>query len=273
MADHAHNLRAQYGRDRPFGVITRGTTGVNRLRRCDRWVRYHAGAQEVLRSTPRPLAIDVGYGASHTTTVEWARWLRQINPAVEVVGLEIHPERVLPPRDGVRFELGGFELAGYTPHLVRAFNVLRQYDVADVAPMWEAVTSRLAPGGLFIEGTCDELGRRAAWVLLDATGPRTLTLAWDPHDAQRPSDLAERLPKALIHNNVPGEAIHALLAAADEAWERAAGWAPHGPRVRWRHAHAELIREGWGLAPVRRRLRDNTLTINWEDVSPRDWDV
>ena len=35
MAGHAHNLRAQSGRDRPFGVITRGTTGVNRLRRSD----------------------------------------------------------------------------------------------------------------------------------------------------------------------------------------------------------------------------------------------
>ena len=53
-----------------------------------------------------PLAVDVGYGASHTTTVEWAGWLRQIRPDIEVVGLEINPERVLPPRDGVRFELG-----------------------------------------------------------------------------------------------------------------------------------------------------------------------
>lgn len=269
MADHAHNLRAQSGRDRPFGVITRGTTGVNRLRRSDRWTRYHPRVQSLLHSVPRPLAVDVGYGASHATTVEWAGWLRQVNPRVEVVGLEIDPLRVLPPRDGVRFELGGFELAGYTPHIVRAFNVLRQYDVSEVAPVWRAVTSRLAPGGVFIEGTCDELGRRAAWVLLDATGPRTLTLAWDPADVARPSEVAERLPKALIHNNVPGEGIHALLQAADEAWEHAAGWAPHGPRVRWRQARAELARGGWPLHPVRRRLRDNTLTIDWARVAPR----
>ena len=111
-----------------------------------------------MRSTAAPLAVDVGYGASHTTTVEWAGWLRQIRPDIEVVGLEINPERVLPPRDGVRFELGGFELAGYRPHLVRAFNVLRQYDVDQVPDVWRTVCAGLAPGGLFVEGTCDELG-------------------------------------------------------------------------------------------------------------------
>lgn len=249
-------------------MITRGTTGYNRLRRSDRWTRHNPRVATLMRSAQTPLAVDVGYGASFTTTVEWARWLRQLNPSVEVVGLEIAPERVLPARDGVRFELGGFELAGYQPHLVRAFNVLRQYDAAEVPEVWGTVTSRLAPGGLFVEGTCDELGRRAAWVLLDADGPVSLTLAWDPHDVATPGTIAERLPKALIHRNVPGEPIHALLADADAAWANAAGWAPHGPRVRWRHAHAELAAKGWPLAPVRRRLRDNTLTVDWAAVAP-----
>ena len=35
---------------------------------------------------------------------------------------------------------------------------------------------RLAPGGLLVEGTCDELGRRACWVALDQSGPLTITL-------------------------------------------------------------------------------------------------
>ena len=162
MADHAHNLRAEEGRGRPFGVITRGTTGFNRLRRSDRWTVNHPRVRRLLLDAPSPLAVDVGYGASHTTTVEWAARLRTVRPDIEVVGLEIDPERVLPPQGGVRFELGGFELAGYRPHLVRAFNVLRQYDVAQVEEAWGSVLSRLAPGGLFVEGTCDELGRRAA---------------------------------------------------------------------------------------------------------------
>ena len=214
MADHAHNLRAEPGQGRPFGVITRGTTGFNRLRRSDRWTIHHPRVRELLADAAHPLAVDVGYGASHATTVEWATRLRTVRPDIEVVGLEIDPDRVLPPRDGVRFQLGGFELAGYRPHLVRAFNVLRQYDVDQVAQVWSTVCGHLAPGGLFVEGTCDELGRRATWVLLDAAGPVSLTLAWDPFDVERPSDVAERLPKALIHRNVPGEPVHALLAAA-----------------------------------------------------------
>lgn len=265
MADHAHNLKAQESAGRPFGVITRGTTNPNRLRRCDRWMVAHPEISSLLRSTDEPLALDVGYGASHTTTVEWAGWLRSVNPHTRVTGLEISPERVLPPRDGVTFELGGFELAGYRPQLVRAFNVLRQYDVDQVEKAWETVTSRLAPGGFFVEGTCDELGRRAAWVLLDASGPRTLTLAWDPFDVARPSDIAERLPKILIHRNVPGEPIHELLQAADAAWDRAAGWSPYGPRVRWRMAREEL-RQTVPIHPVHRRLRDNVLTVDWNLV-------
>lgn len=107
MADHAHNLRATFGHGRPIGVITRGTTGFNRLRRCDRWMAHHPLIQQALRRTSDPIALDVGYGASFTTTVEWARWLRTMRDDVRVTGLEIDPERVLPPRDGVTFELGG----------------------------------------------------------------------------------------------------------------------------------------------------------------------
>lgn len=265
MTDHAHNLRFSASRGRPLGVITRGTTNINRLRRCDRWLRYNPVVASSL-SVREPLALDVGYGASHTTTVEWAGWLRQVNPSVTVKGLEINPERVLPPRDGVTFELGGFELAGYTPNLVRAFNVLRQYDVAQVDDAWAEVCSRLAPGGLFVEGTCDELGRRSCWVLLSAAGPLSLTMAWDPFDVAKPSDLAERLPKKLIHQNVPGTAIHDALSAMDDAWERAAGWAPYGPRVRWREARA-LLTGAIPFEPIRRRIRDNVITIPWDFVA------
>ncbi|MEJ4100593.1 class I SAM-dependent methyltransferase [Corynebacterium mastitidis] len=266
MADHAHNLRAQFHAQGPVGVITRGTTGHNRLRRCDRWLCHHEPARRLLMRADAPLAIDLGYGASHTTTVEWAGWLRRVRPDTRVLGLEIDPARVLPPQGGVTFALGGFELAGHRPHLVRAFNVLRQYDVADVPPAWRSVTSRLAPGGLFVEGTCDEVGRRSSWITLDRHGPRTLTLAWDPFDVERPSDVAERLPKALIHRNRPGEAIHALLRACDEAWDRCAGWSPYGPRVRWRQAKALLRRRGLPVDAQRRPLRDNLLTVPWSAV-------
>lgn len=275
MADHAHNLRARsWSQDGPVGVPTRGTTGFNRLRKADRWLAHHPAVRAAFdaasSSGRRPLAVDVGYGASHTTTVEWAGWLRRVDPKVRVLGLEIEPSRVLPPRDGVEFALGGFELAGHRAELVRAFNVLRQYDVSEVLAAWQMMIAGLSPGGQIIEGTCDEVGRRAAWVLLDESGPQTLTLAWDPADVDKPSDVAERLPKALIHENTEGHKIFALLQVADAAWDRAAGYAPYGPRVRWRFARADLLSQlPAELAKLnpRRRMQDNLLTVPWELVS------
>lgn len=236
------------------------------MRRSDRWLLHHRSVDVVLRNGG--LVIDLGYGVNPATTLELAGRLQARHRGIEVVGLEIDPARVVDPVGEVRFARGGFELAGLTPKLVRAFNVLRQYTEEQVAPAWALVCDRLAPGGLFLEGTCDELGRRCAWVLLDADGPRTLTLAWDPADVVRPSELAARLPKALIHRNVSGEPVHALLAAADRAWDAAAPMAVYGPRVRWRAAHERLA--AWGIPVLggRRRVRDNLLTVPWAHVAP-----
>ena len=83
-------MRKDRGVAKPIGRITRGTTGVNRLRRVDRWI----AAQPVLRRAAEPLVVDLGYGASATTTVELWRRLAAVRPEVEVVGVEIDPERV-----------------------------------------------------------------------------------------------------------------------------------------------------------------------------------
>jgi hypothetical protein len=131
------------------------------------------------------------------------------------------------------------------------------------------MTTRLAPGGLVIDGTCDELGRRCCWVLLDASGPVSLTLACDPFAIERPSDLAERLPKVLIHHNVAGQPVHALLAAADRAWASAAGHGVFGPRARWRAMLDMLRDEGFPVEPPRRRMRDGVLSVPWDTVAPR----
>ncbi|MEV6556239.1 class I SAM-dependent methyltransferase [Nocardia sp. NPDC051756] len=253
---------------KPVGTITRGTTGVNRLRRSDRWLIHDDLVAGRLRAAADPLVVDLGYGASPWTTLELAGRLRTVRPDVRVVGLEIDPERVVPGRDGVRFARGGFELAGLRPVLVRAFNVLRQYPESAVPEAWSTILSGLAPDGVLIDGTCDELGRRCAWVLLDRSGPRSLTLAWDPFTVEQPSDIAERLPKALIHRNIPGEPIHALLTAADRAWARAAPLAPFGPRIRWRATAESLRQEGFPVRPYRRRMRDCVLSVPWATVAP-----
>ncbi|CAM2983766.1 class I SAM-dependent methyltransferase [Prescottella defluvii] len=253
---------------KPVGVITRGTTGINRLRRSDRWLVHSPVVTRMLRDAPDPLVVDLGYGAMPVTTLEMAARLRTVRPDVRVVGLEIDPDRVVEGRDGVTFARGGFELAGLRPTLIRAFNVLRQYPEDAVDEAWGRLRSGLAPGGLIVDGTCDELGRRCAWVLLDRDGPRSLTLAWDPFGVDRPSDIAERLPKALIHRNVAGERIHEMLVTADRAWATAAGLAPFGPRIRWRETLHLLSDLGVPVTPQRRRIRDCVLTVPWSYVAP-----
>ncbi|MEI5584515.1 class I SAM-dependent methyltransferase, partial [Agromyces sp. CCNWLW208] len=217
----------------PVGSITRGTTNTNRLRRVDRWI----AEQPALRRAADPLVVDLGYGASGVTAFELAARLRRTRPDVRVLGLEIDPARVrtadaqlvevrggrtpFPADLPVSFGLGGFEVpvpGGGAPAVIRAFNVLRQYDEADVAGAWARMVERLAPGGLLVEGTCDELGRVAAWVGVTDAGPRTLTISLRLRGLEAPSVVAERLPKALIHRNVPGERVHDLLTALDRAW-------------------------------------------------------
>jgi hypothetical protein len=263
------NPRLAAGRARALGLPTRGTTNPNRLRRMDNWMTSVLSA--VLRTAPDPLVVDLGYGATPVTAIELAARLGRVRADVRVLGLEIDPARVAsatyaadPPR--LTFARGGFELAGRRPAIVRAANVLRQYDEDAARQAWTTLRAGLAPGGVLVEGTCDEIGRRACWVLLDATGPRTLTFACRVDTIERPSDLAERLPKALIHRNVPGEAIHALLRAFDSAWDAAAPMSAFGPRQRWTAACNGLIAAGWPIDVS--RARHGELTVPWTAVAP-----
>ncbi|MDQ2757687.1 MAG: class I SAM-dependent methyltransferase, partial [Actinomycetota bacterium] len=229
------------------------------------------------RSPGPPVVVDLGYGASPVTAVELYERLRRVRADVEVVGIEIDPARVAAAhplqRPGLTFALGGFEIplaAGTRPTVVRAFNVLRQYDEAQVTTAWARVCSRLAPGGLLVEGTCDELGRRSTWVALDATGPLSLTLSMRLADLRRPSEVAERLPKALIHRNVPGERVHDLLATLDRAWDVGAPMASYGVRQRWGAAVGSLREQGWPLLDGPARWRLGEITVAWDAVAPLD---
>ncbi|GGK29786.1 hypothetical protein GCM10010124_23110 [Pilimelia terevasa] len=259
---------------RPRGVVTRGTTGPQRLRAIDGWLA--ARCARLLADAADPLVVDLGYGGSPVTTVELRARLAAVRPDVRVVGLEIDPARVAeaahaadPP--GLEFRRGGFELAGLRPVLVRAANVLRQYPESAVAGAWAAVSAAQAPGGLLVEGTCDELGRYATWVAVVGGRPASLTLAVRLRHLDRPATLAERLPKALIHHNVPGQGVHRLLSTLDDAWRVAAPYAAFGPRQRWRQAVAALA----GSVPLLSRAaehRRGVVTVPWSvvDPSPRD---
>ncbi|MET9802962.1 class I SAM-dependent methyltransferase [Streptomyces sp. NPDC006368] len=256
---------------RPVGTTTRGTTNPNRLRRMDRWITAVHGPA-LLRAATAPVAVDLGYGAAPWTAVELLARLRTADPRARVVGVEIEPARVAAAqpyaREGLAFVHGGFEVpvAG-APALIRAANVLRQYDEAEVVAVWERLCARLAPGGLLVEGTCDEIGRRHVWVALGPEGPRTVTFATRLGSLERPSDLAERLPKALIHRNVPGEPVHAFLRDFDRAWAAASPYASLGARQRWIAAVRALAGD-WPLVDGVRRWRQGEVTVAWPALAP-----
>lgn len=245
---------------RPVGAVTRGTTASNRLRRFDRWIA-HLAARELRRG--QPLCVDLGFGADPTTTVEWLRSLHAINQGIRVVGVEIDPQRVQRAQGVIEAVRGGFEIpTDEQPLVIRAANVLRQYDRSEVEAAWALMGSRLAPNGWLVEGTCDEQGRLTCMVSVNAHGPQWLTLSCRLAGLRQPSDVAARLPKALIHDNVPGTAVHALLLDMDREWERAPRF---GARQRW-IAMAAALAPRWDVRNGPGRWRLGELTVPWQMV-------
>jgi hypothetical protein len=261
--------RLAAGRARALGLPTRGTTNPNRLRRMDRWLVYRFGSQ--LNRHEDPLIIDLGYGATPITAIELRQRVRTTAPNARILGLEIDPARVAAAQfaadaPGLTFARGGFELAGHRPLLVRAANVLRQYDEPAAAEAWATMQSNLGPGGHLIEGTCDEIGRLGAWVLLNEERPLSLTFAAKLDTLAKPSELAERLPKALIHHNRAGQPIHEFLTAFDAAWATAAPLATFGARQRW-IAACDQLSNNWPVLDNKSRWRLGELTIDWAAVA------
>lgn len=266
----------------PRGTITRGTTNPNRLRRVDRW----ASRWPALRKTDHPLVVDLGYGASAVTPLEFIERLRKVRPDATLVGFEIDPARVSSARaellalkqqgrdiTGVSFERGGFETplsSGKTAVIIRAFNVLRQYGEADVAEAWQLMCARLQPEGVLIEGTCDEIGRVATWIALTPDGPDTLTVSLRLADLEAPSVAAERLPKALIHRNVSGERVHEYFVDLDRWWSTHASLGSFSAEQRWVATVASMKNAGWPVRDGRSRWRLGEITVDWSAVAPAD---
>jgi hypothetical protein len=103
--------------------------------------------------------------------------------------------------------------------------------------------------------------------------PLTITFAARVASLPSPSALAERLPKTLIHRNVPGEPIHRFLTDFDHAWAVAAPQSVFGPRQRW-IAAVEHLAHTWPVvtrppAGGRSRWRLGEVTLPWSAVAQR----
>ncbi|GAA4956670.1 hypothetical protein GCM10023238_24150 [Streptomyces heliomycini] len=161
--------------------------------------------------------------------------------------------------------------------------MLRQYDEADVRRRVAAAVraARAAEPG-------DGLARRAAgrgdlrrdrarhvWVALGPEGPRTVTFAARLSSLERPSDLAERLPKALIHPMCRASRCTPSCATSYRAWAAAAPYAAYGARQRWIRTVRDLTAD-WPVADGPGRWRQGEVTVRWEAtgaarVTPAPW--
>ena len=223
--------------------------------------------------------VDLGFGASPITAIELHSRLKKINSDVHVVGIEIERERVergvAMAHSHLHFVHGGFEtplpaeFAEQKVSVIRAFNVLRQYDESEVAGAWKTMQSRLTDDGVLVEGTCDEIGRLSSWVTLDKNGPQSLTISLRLIGLDLPSKVAERLPKVLIHRNIEGEKIYEFLNALDAAWKNHSALAVFGASQRWIAACKQLRAAGWPLVGDPKRWRLGEISVDYKAIEPK----
>lgn len=227
---------------RPAGQPTRGFTAPNRLRTID---TYLAVAHREWLRRISGVAVDLGYGERPVTTLEWFRRLREHNPGLAVLGVELDPARVaaaLPfSRPGLDFRRGGFNLPlrpGERTALIRAINVLRQYEEEDVQTALALLAPALEPGGLLLEGTTNPTGSLAVFnVFLRRPAPvspgrrlpaatllhdQALVFAARPLRGFEPADFRAVLPKRSIHHAEPGGALDAFFQRWARSWRFAA---------------------------------------------------
>jgi hypothetical protein len=224
---------------KPIGLPTRGKTASNRLRRVDNFILLYEPSllTRTDRLFQRSMFVDLGYGFDARTTLESAERFRRVNPNLPILGVEIDKERVdaaLPYADEItHFRLGGFNLplqSTESVRLIRAFNVLRQYEEKDFIPAYEQLAQYVLPGGLMIEGTSNPFG--SIWVanLVRKTLESDSLLSGSPWKFEALvfstsfrmgfdiTDFQAVLPKNYIHHVTQGELIHDFI----EAWKRSA---------------------------------------------------
>ena len=241
---------------KPVGQPTRGKTASNRLRRVDNFILLYEPS--LLTRTDALFAdsmfVDLGYGSDARTTLESVSRFRRVNPDLRVLGVEIDKERVeaaLPfANEKTFFRLGGFNLPlqeGEHVRLIRAFNVLRQYEERDFNPAYDRLAQYVLPGGLIIEGTSDPFG--SIWVANVVRKEETsnwrfeaLVFSTNFRIGFDVEEFQTVLPKNLIHHVLPGEPIYDFFEAWKQCAAETSSMKTYGER-QWFIAAAERMEE------------------------------
>ncbi len=251
----------------PDAHDTRGKTAPQRLRRLDQFLMaFDPG----LLSGAGATVVDLGYGRAPITTIEWFERLRGQHPHVAMVGVERDPERVAAAeahaRPGLSFRKGDFQLPlvrGERVRLLRALNVLRQYDEAAATAAHRQLIAQIDEGGLVVEGTCDPPGRTLVVTLFRRCSGQLhsegLLFATNLTNAFEPRDFQAVLPKHLIHRMVPGEAIYDFFEAWDHATKLTRDRSAFGVRQHFVAAAEMLSTSVPGLVTRRSWLRNGWL--------------
>ena len=270
----------RFASKKPEGQATRGKTASNRLRRVDNFVLLYepsllTRADELFAHS---LFVDLGFGFDPRTTLESASRFRRVNPDLKILGVEIDKERVqaaLPHADEKTFfRLGGFNLPlqeNERARLIRAFNVLRQYEEQDFIPACERLMQYTLPDGLLIEGTSNPTGamwtanvvrkyseRQAArdWGFEALVFSANLRAAYDVDEFQT------ILPKNYIHRMIKGEPIFDFFEAWKQSAAETAAMKTYGLK-QWFASSAEaLARKGYRINPRKKFISRGFLI--WE---------
>jgi hypothetical protein len=253
---------------KPLGQPTRGKTASNRLRRVDNFILLYEPS--LLTRTDGLFAdslfVDLGYGFDARTTLESAARFRRVNPDLKILGVEIEKERVeaalLYADEKTFFRLGGFNLPlkeGEHVRLIRAFNVLRQYEEKDFAPAYKRLAQYVLTDGLMIEGTSNPFGsiwcanvvrklESGKWEMEALVFSTNFRLGFDIEEFQT------ILPKNLIHHVLPGEAAYDFFEAWKGAAAETAAMKTYGPRQWFIAAGERLVERGYAIASQRKWL-------------------
>ena len=248
---------------KPQGHQTRGKTARNRLRRSDIFMLLTEGSLIRMQDLPelRSFYIDLGYGFEPYTTLESAERLRVQNPNLPVLGVEIDPERVAMGKpyedDKTFFRLGGFNLPlqpGETARLIRAFNVLRQYEEAEWAAPIEQLGQQMIPGGMLLEGTSNPYG--SVWtanvIRRSAVHPYPVKregflFSTNFHMGFEPDIFQPVLTKNYIHRMVPGEEIYNFMKQWKIICQKLAPMRSFGLRALFSASAVNLLKEGFKI--------------------------
>ncbi len=200
----------------------RPRTRAGRLAALDAWLLHNA--RELLDG--RGALVDLGYGETPVTTLEWARAARAVTPGLRVLGVERRgaPDVSSTGSDSAEVELvsGDFSTCGALAPtaVIRAMNVLRAYREAEVPALHAALGAGLVEGGLALEGSTDTEGHVAvAWLLRKrgtALVKEGLLFHTDFSRGFSPWLFRDWLPRELRRRAQPGTPIHGLLSRWDE---------------------------------------------------------